>query len=729
MKVELLSPVGNKKTLYQAIHNGADAVYLAGKDYGARKYADNFTKEELKEVVRYAHLFNVKVYITVNTIIYENEINDFLEYVFYLYKINVDALIMQDVGMIKAVKDKFPNMDVHASTQCHNHNDEGLNFLKSLGVSRVVLDREMSLNEINNLKSDIEKEVFVHGALCYSYSGCCLFSSLNGGRSGNRGECTQCCRLPYELYQEDKKIDTDGNYLLSTKDLNTTGRLKDILDSNIVSLKIEGRMKSPEYVGYVTRIYRKLIDNYYNNKEMTITKEEEDNLKLLFNRDFTNGYLFEDNIMNITSPNHIGLEIGKVIKITNDKIYIKLDKDLNQEDGIRFKNSNLGMIVNRLYNEDKLLVNSIKKGNIAILDNKLNIKKDDIVLKTIDKKLTDSINQINERKIDISYLVEVDNNKLTITITDSDNIQVKSVTEVESAKNMPTSSDNIKTSLSKVGDSIYNIVSFNIKYNQDIFIPISNLNDIRRNIIDELNEKRINRYNKSIVLKPTSNKVKLKKKDNKNRISILVRNEEQLNICIDNNIDMIYTDSKKLYNKYKEIANVYYKTPRVINKFYSIKNGNILCSELGSINKYYKDNKINIDYTLNTVNSKTLELFNNYNVDTICLSVEIDYNRIKDIMNNAYNVELLVYGKVELMITKDKLIKDNNKYYLVNKNKRYRILNNNNITSIMDYKNIDLIDKIDEYLKLNIHTYRIDLLDEEKEEIERIIDRVKSKLN
>ena len=464
MKVELLSPVGNKKTLYQAIHNGADAVYLAGKDYGARKYADNFTKEELKEVVRYAHLFNVKVYITVNTIIYENEINDFLEYVFYLYKINVDALIMQDVGMIKAVKDKFPNMDVHASTQCHNHNDEGLNFLKSLGVSRVVLDREMSLNEINNLKSDIEKEVFVHGALCYSYSGCCLFSSLNGGRSGNRGECTQCCRLPYELYQEDKKIDTDGNYLLSTKDLNTTGRLKDILDSNIVSLKIEGRMKSPEYVGYVTRIYRKLIDNYYNNKEMTITKEEEDNLKLLFNRDFTNGYLFEDNIMNITSPNHIGLEIGKVIKITNDKIYIKLDKDLNQEDGIRFKNSNLGMIVNRLYNEDKLLVNSIKKGNIAILDNKLNIKNNDIVLKTIDKKLTDSINQINERKIDISYLVEVDNNKLTITITDSDNIQVKSVTEVESAKNMPTSSDNIKTSLSKVGDSIYNIVSFNIKY-------------------------------------------------------------------------------------------------------------------------------------------------------------------------------------------------------------------------------------------------------------------------
>ena len=226
MRVELLSPVGNMKTLYQAIHNGADAVYLGGKNFGARKYSDNFTNEELKDAIRYAHLFNVKVYVTANTIIYENEVKEFLEYIFFLHKINVDAVIMQDIGMIKIVKEKFPNLEVHASTQCHNHNDEGLKFLKSLGVSRVVLDREMSLKEIKKLNTDIEKEVFIHGALCVSYSGCCLFSSLNGGRSGNRGECTQCCRLQYDLYENDKKIDTIGNYLLSTKELNTLNNLK-----------------------------------------------------------------------------------------------------------------------------------------------------------------------------------------------------------------------------------------------------------------------------------------------------------------------------------------------------------------------------------------------------------------------------------------------------------------------------------------------------------------------
>ena len=331
MRVELLSPVGNMKTLYQAIHNGADAVYLGGKNFGARKYSANFTNEELKEAIRYAHLFNVKVYVTVNTIIYENEVKDFLEYIFYLHKINVDALIMQDIGMIKVVKEKFPNLEVHASTQCHNYNDEGISLLKSLGVSRVVLDREMTLEEIKNLKTDIEKEVFIHGALCVSYSGCCLFSSLNGGRSGNRGECTQCCRLPYALYENNKRIDTEGNYLLSTKELNTLDNLKEILDTDIVSLKIEGRMKSPEYVGYVTRLYRKLIDNYYNKEEMIITDEERENLKLLFNREFTTGYLFNNsNIMNIKTPNHLGIEIGKVIRVDKDKVHIKLTKTLNQ---------------------------------------------------------------------------------------------------------------------------------------------------------------------------------------------------------------------------------------------------------------------------------------------------------------------------------------------------------------------------------------------------------------
>lgn len=743
MRVELLSPVGNMATLYQAIHNGCDAVYLGGKNYGARKYSSNFSNDELKEAIRYAHLYGVKVYVTVNTIIFENEVKDFLEYIFYLHKINVDALIMQDIGMIKVVKEKFPNIEVHASTQCHNHNEEGIKFLKSLGVSRIVLDREMSLEDIKKLPDILEKEVFVHGALCVSYSGCCLFSSLNGGRSGNRGECTQCCRLPYTLYQNDKKIDTEGDYLLSTRELNTLFNLKDLLESGITSFKIEGRMKSPEYVGYVTKLYRKLIDAYYNKEEMIVTDEEIRNLKLLFNREFTNGYLFEANeIMNIKTPNHQGIVIGNVINVSKDKIYIKLTETLNQEDGIRFKEPDTGMMVNMLYNENMMLTNSVFKGKIAIVDNKVNkVHIGDTVLKTIDKKLIDSLKKYDEKKIGIDISVLVSNNTIAISIIDIDGNMVDTINEVEDAKNTPTSIDNIKTSLSKLGDTIYKVNNININYNQDIFIPISKLNDIRRNMLSALDEKRINKFNKRLMIDTHNEIIKIKEVEKKYNINVLVRNKEQLIICMLNDVDNIYTTDKELYNKYKEVANIYYKTPRIMNKFVDIKNGNILASELGSINKYSLNNNVNTDYTLNVCNTKSIELLNKFKVNLITLSVELTYEQIKDIMKKVYNVEVYIYGKVELMITKYCPLKlnmnhcnicknDNNKYYLKdNKDRMYRILHNNCITSIMHYKNIDRILDIERYKNLHIYNYRVDLLDENEEEVTKLISDIRRRLN
>ena len=743
MKVELLSPVGSMKTLYQAIHNGADAVYLGGKRFGARKYSDNFNEDELKEAVRYAHLFNVKVYVTANTIIYEDEINDFLEYIFFLHKINVDAVIMQDIGMIKIVRDKFPNLEVHASTQCHNQNDEGIKLLESLGVTRIVLDREMPLEEIKQLKTPLEKEVFVYGALCVSYSGCCLFSSLNGGRSGNRGECTQCCRLPYTLYQNDKKIDTEGDYLLSTRELNTLFNLKDLLESGITSFKIEGRMKSAEYVGYVTKLYRKLIDAYYNKEEMIVTDEEIRNLKLLFNREFTNGYLFESNeIMNIKTPNHQGIVIGNVINVSKDKIYIKLTETLNQEDGIRFKEPDTGMMVNMLYNENMMLTNSVFKGKIAIVDNKVNkVHIGDTVLKTIDKKLIDSLKKYDEKKIGIDISVLVSNNTIAISIIDVDGNMVDTINEVEDAKNTPTSIDNIKTSLSKLGDTIYKVNNININYNQDIFIPISKLNDIRRNMLSTLDEKRINKFNKRLMIDTHNEIIKIKEVEKKYNINVLVRNKEQLITCMLNDVDNIYTTDKELYNKYKEVANIYYKTPRIMNKFVDIKNGNILASELGSINKYSLNNNVNTDYTLNVCNTKSIELLNKFKVNLITLSVELTYEQIKDIMKKVYNVEVYIYGKVELMITKYCPLKlnmnhcnicknDNNKYYLKdNKDRMYRILHNNCITSIMHYKNIDRILDIERYKNLHIYNYRVDLLDENEEEVTKLISDIRRRLN
>ena len=306
---ELLSPAGNMECLKAAIHNGADAIYLGGKSFGARAFAGNFTNEELKEAVNYAHLYGVKIYVTANTIIYNNEIKDFLEYIKYLYQIGVDALIMQDIGMISLVRKIFLDIEVHASTQCHNHNSEGIKLLKSLGVTRVVLDREMSLKEIENINIDIEKEVFIHGALCNSYSGCCLFSFMNGGRSGNRGECTQVCRLPFKLIKNGKYIDTPNKYLLSTKELNTISNFDKLLDSDIVSFKIEGRMKQPEYVYTVVKMYRKYADQYLKLQKEGKGKSsyhvsEADKRELLATyqrRGYCEGYYYQHNVKDMVS--------------------------------------------------------------------------------------------------------------------------------------------------------------------------------------------------------------------------------------------------------------------------------------------------------------------------------------------------------------------------------------------------------------------------------------------
>jgi len=329
-RIELLAPAGNMESFFAAITAGADAVYIGGKNFGARALASNFTNEELVEAINYAHIFNRKVYVTVNTLVYETEINYLLEYIEFLHTNNVDAIIVQDLGLINLLHKKFPNLEIHASTQINTHNKKTLEILKNNGITRVVFARESSLDEINKTDVNIEKEIFIHGALCMCYSGQCLLSSVIGGRSGNRGLCAQPCRLEYKLLEqlpnrEEKFVGTEGKYLLSTKDLCTLDNLDQILNSNIDSLKIEGRMKSKEYVYLVTSIYRKAIDNFYETGKTNITEEDIEELKLIFNRNFTKGYLFNEdknNISNEFRPNHLGINIGKVISQNKNRIKI-----------------------------------------------------------------------------------------------------------------------------------------------------------------------------------------------------------------------------------------------------------------------------------------------------------------------------------------------------------------------------------------------------------------------
>ena len=744
-KVELLSPVGNMECLYQAVMNGADAVYLGGKKFGARKFANNFDNIELIEAIKYCHLYGVKIYVTVNTIIYDNEFEEVINYISFLHENNVDAVIIQDIGLISILKKMFPNLEVHISTQAHNTNKEGISLLKNMGASRVVLARELSLDEIKKIDIDIEKEVFVHGALCVAYSGCCLFSSMNGGRSGNRGECVGSCRLPYRLYKNDKQIKTDGAYLLSTKSLCTIDKVGELIDSGITSFKIEGRMKSPEYVGYITKIYREKIDTYYKEKIFNVEKIELDNIKKLYNRTLTHGYLFNEygkTLMNIKTSNHIGIKLGTIISIDKKYIKIKLENDLNQEDGIRFDNDK-GMIVNKLYNAKELLVNSLKKGEIALVDNKVGLTEGKNVRKTIDNLLNKSLSKLPSKKIDITISCKAHIGKmLELTISDFKHEITEYGNIVEKSINSPTDLTRIKTQLEKLGNTPFTSIDTKIEMDENIFISIKELNDLRRTLVEKLINKREYDIVKPFIKKEVNiNKKDINKEENL-KINILVRTEEQLKCAIEEKLNNIYVNDYNLYKKFSEIPNVYYRTNRIPNNFLEFGNRNILATELGAISKYSKNNNVVSDYFLNVANVNSVNALRNQGVSLVTLSVESTLENIKRIAELNNNIEVIIYGRIELMVSKycplnmilnndDKkcsLCTTTDKYYLKDQyDNMYPIVNEKHLTHLLHYKNINTIDDIKEYKEAKITNFRIELYDENSKKIKEIINEIRNK--
>lgn len=735
---ELLVPVGNMDSLKAAVMNGADAIYLGGKRFGARAFAGNFNDEEMISAIHFAHLYGVKIYVTVNTVVFESELEDVYNYCLFLHKTGVDALIVQDLGLMSLLKRRLPNLEIHASTQVHNVSESGLRILEDLNVKRVVFARELSLATIDSYKTSMEKEIFIHGALCVSYSGECLFSSVLLGRSGNRGECAQVCRLPYKLLENDEFVKTDSKYLLSTKELKTVSKFKEIMDSSVKSLKIEGRMKSPEYVACVTRLYRNLIDYYYGKDCLRVSKYEED-LKVIFNRQYTYGYLFNatnDEIINIHTSNHVGVHLGKVFKVTNKYIYIKLDSQLNQGDGIRINETNDGMIVNFLYDESLKLTSVCK--NSAVIDNKIKASVGDSVNKTSDITIINKYRELPVRKVDIDVMFTHNENCATLEITDGINVVKKEADIVFPSKNISIKKEDIIKQLSKLGNTPFKIANISVGEFESKFINIKDLNAIRRNAVEEL-----------IFIRENSKKEVIQRKDNeemhknsleeKLTLSVLVRDEEQLLKCL-TYFDRIYVIDRNLYNLYKDNPKIYYRGSRIYEKT-NIKN--TLATELGEI---YDGAKIS-DYFLNITNHETLDYLSKY-VDINTLSIELEDDNIERIMkHNNYNVEMLLYSTFELMITKycpvNKVVnKDTictkcmkNEYKLVDRNEsKYPIKTDvkNHLTHILDSKVTNNLEKLKYYYNLGIRNFRIELNSEDSKEIDDIIknlDNQKSNLN
>lgn len=747
MKKELLAPAGDFETLKQVIHNGCDAVYLGGKRFGARKFASNFDDEEMAKAIKYCHLYGVKIYVTVNTVIFESEVDDCLNYIKFLHQNGVDAVIMQDIGMISLVRKVFPNLEIHVSTQAHTHNINQIRLLEELGVTRVVVAREMSLDEIKKLDTKLEIETFIHGALCVCYSGECLFSSLLLNRSGNRGECAGICRLPFTLLEDGKEVETVGKYLLSPKELNTTNRIKELLESNITSFKIEGRMKSSTTIGFITKLYRILIDHYEKGEEILLTEQEQEKLLLLFNRGFTEGHLFKNSgneLMNIKSPNHIGIEIGKVIDVNSSRIKIHLDKSLNQGDGIRFASEQLGMMVNFIYDKSGKLISGADCGDIIELDNKIGINDCGLVLKTVDVKLLSELENYQEKKIPISVKVNAYlGNSFQLEITDFINKVVVCDDIIEKATGSGTSSERILEQLSKLGDTPFILKDSNLEIEEGIFIPISKINELRRQAISELIRLRENTKKEVIICGKKS--MDKKEVEGKPIITALVRNEEQLIACLDN-VDFIYVTDSSLYRKYKDSGNIYIRIDRVMNKFPEFNNERLLIGEMGSIYKYNYNNDLGSDYYLNVTNSYYVDYLRSLGVSNITLSIENSIDEIVNIINRVGNndLEVLVYGKVEVMIMKycplkmlinhDKtpcnVCRNGKVYELKDRNgERYPLVQDNELTHIFYYRNLSLENELLKLKQVPNIRYRFEFFDEDCQEVFNIIKKYKSILS
>ncbi|MCR5026914.1 MAG: DUF3656 domain-containing protein [Methanobrevibacter sp.] len=769
---ELLAPAGSYEVLVIAVNAGADAVYFAGQNYGARAFAKNFTLEEIEKAVTYAHLNNVKVHVTVNTLVNNFEIIDVIQYLFKLYQLGVDAVIVQDFGIIQLLKTLIPDLEVHASTQMALSNYTAIKWAYENNIKRIVLPREKSIEDIkkihNQLKKDnmgLELEAFGHGALCYCVSGNCYMSSYNSGRSGNRGACAQPCRREYRLKYRGYNI---GNgFLLSTHDLATYNNLKAISDAGITSLKLEGRMKSGDYIGTIVNSYRNIIDGNPGDWKK--------DLHLVFNRQFTNGYIMNDqpgDVMGRGSSGHEGLYIGDITNIDGTKVTIEIKNKeipviLEKGDGIAFKyNGKIkGIYLENIIKQDE---------NEIIIDTTRLVKVGTEVFISYSAKTHESLKQFKNETIKSKIPISVTFNfqkDLTASIKveyylDDEliNFRHKGIARFEEAKNRPITKESIIKQLEKTGGTPFYME--NIKFNDmpnNLFIPISGLNKIRREILDKAQELLLNHYT------PTKKSVKATRKrlqefeDNyntyenrrntKTKLSLFANDLSQVKAANGFDLKRIYLDANCLYNNpddyYANIKDILKEAIQmapeielvwVLTSFINekelirtseivkeLENEGFIISVMGDSPGMEKifDCAIYGNHNLNVWNSYAVENLSKFN--GLILSSELSGKEIKEITKKNYikntDLEMIVHGNLEVIVSKDDfsnlnegrdfIIGNNADYATLEDKKRkkfkYKIFFDYNKQShILNKDCLCLIEEINEIKTLNLDNLIID---------------------
>ncbi|MCE5329372.1 U32 family peptidase [bacterium] len=752
-KLELVSPAGSFDQLKAAANAGADAVYLAYEKYGARAYAGNFNLNKLEKAVLFSHSKNLKVYLALNTLIKEKELEDFLDFIFSSFKkINFNGIIIQDLAAGRIISGIFPDIPIHASTQLNLHNLYSVKLLKAAGFKRVILSREMTLSEIKKITSEniMDIEIFGHGSQCYSYSGQCYFSSFVGERSGNRGRCPQPCRMKYKLLRETrgnnnnklrKSVSGDkGNeimadcYFLSKNDLNLLFYLPEIIKSGVKALKLEGRMKTPEYVGIVTKIYRKYIDLFYDNPDKYfIEKDDIYKLKQIFSRELSEGYLkeeFPENIVSLKKSGSVGNYFGRVCKIKLREhpeikikdICIKSDFKLNKNDILEFwtKKGNERI---KIENFEVADINSLKKIYEIQINNKINLNLNDRVFKYFDSNLDLEAKSLYLQDQEIIIAEEPKFNR----IFNIDNYH------------------KLKTSLKK-----RNLKA--LPGNTDIPLKIPSISLI----ICSENEK------SKEILKNTSNIINANKiKYGKNFPGIKICYDDLNNILIkkdkkefDELIEIIYKYEKENNDFYLVTPNIIYdnqmyELEKVLKKFLSSGFKNFYISNIGVLHLLNKicnsgNPTVNIvlGYNLNIFNSLAINEINdclnkNIKITEIVLSPELTLEESNEIILNIrrnkinknifhdMDFSIFAYGFFPVMTSRVKygemldLEKDSFNYYIKDlKNFRFKIgrdyLGN---TILFNSRKHCLFFDVKEIIENHINGFLIDCRNIEDEEI------------
>ena len=746
MKVELLAPAGSYESMTAAYKAGADAVYLGGMKFGARAFADNLDTERMKEAIDYAHMRGKKLYLTVNTLLKQRETEELYDYLLPFYREGLDAVIVQDFGVFQMVKEAFPDMDIHASTQMTVTGVRGAAWLKERGASRVVTARELSLEEIHQIYEQVPVEIesFVHGALCFCYSGQCLLSSMIGGRSGNRGRCAQPCRLPYQLYEDGRQISSKNQpYLMSPKDMCTLDLIPDLIENGVYSFKMEGRMKKPEYTAGITEIYRTYIDRYleYGRKQYKVSKEDRAVLMDLYNRGgFSTGYYRQHNgkdMMSMERPNHWGTEAARVQASGKQRknIQWKALEELHVGDVLELRQKRQEQNRTEITMTQRVPIG----GLFSVKTGKKEIASDALFYRTRNEEL---LGRLKKEYLDTPYKVDIDGELLLrkgqpshLRAGHHQVIVEATGNPVQMAQKRPVTEDEVRRQLGRLGQTDFQWHNLKIDMDEDVFLPMQELNELRRTVTEKLKEQMLLEYMRKERKLPQLSQEMGQKKQNRNlpELAVQVQTEEQfretlavkeaVRIYMDSiRYDTLETfqeksrmDIQRCHDKQKEC---WYVMPwifreekrnylrhtgqamEVLKKYDGVLVKNL--EEIQYLQKEEYHGKIALDQNMYIWNRAAWRFWEKEAPERITLPAELTDHELKELASPTQ--EMVVYGYTPLMVTaqcfqkntcgctgikKVMQLKDRkNKYFPVKNDCTfcYNILYNSAVTELADQK-------------------------------------------